>query len=550
VPFARPSRSGAPGSRPVGTVGVARVATAARWVAAALLLFVVAGPLAGTAGAHAVLIESRPGNDELVEQAPAEVVLVFDDTVVAEQGGVRVIDPDGARVEAGAPASADRGRRISQPLGDGPTGTYTVSYRVLSSDGHVISGSFVYHVERRTGAADVTDSEPPASVAVAGFLGRWLGFAGLLLAGGIVAVVLLVDRRPGVSVGGTLAPHRRPVLLAASALSVGTVLALVAGAADLAGVTLWSALGELGTTVTSSRPGTVAGLRVVAALAVLVIAAVPPLWARALVVAAGAIAVSLLLPALGGHASTASPAALAITADAGHLVSAAVWIGGLAALLLTWTGSRDRVVAFSRTALVAVTALVATGALLGWMQTRSVDALVDTDYGRLVLAKAAGAAVLVAFGFVHRRWLADTAKSVGGMVSTMRVQVVIGVAVLAVTAVLVDTPPGAGTVSQPVERIAQAGDTTVRLRVTPARSGPNEVHLFYLSPDGNLTAVDAAELRVSTQGVEPRRVPLTVVTASHNLAGGVQLTPGTWRFELTVVSRGVPGTTTFEVPIR
>jgi copper transport protein len=184
------------------------------------------------------------------------------------------------------------------------------------------------------------------------------------------------------------------------------------------------------------------------------------------------------------------------------------------------------------------------------MQSRSVEALVDTDYGRLVLAKAAGAAVLVALGSVHRRRLAEAARSVAGMVSTMRAQVLLGVAVLAVTAVLVDTPPGAGTVSEPVERVVQAGDTTVRLQVSPARAGANEVHLYYLSRDGNLAAVDAAELRVSTDGVEPRRVPLTVVTASHNVAGGVQLTAGTWRFELTVVSRGVPGSATFEVPIR
>ena len=98
--------------------------------------------------------------------------------------------------------------------------------------------------------------------------------------------------------------------------------------------------------------------------------------------------------------------------------------------------------------------------------------------------------------------------------------------------------------------VRQAGDTTVRMDVTPARSGPNEVHLYYLARDGSLASVDAAELQVSTRSIAPRRVELVPITASHATASGVQLTPGTWRFRLTVVSRGVPAETTFEVPIR
>jgi copper transport protein len=105
-------------------------------------------------------------------------------------------------------------------------------------------------------------------------------------------------------------------------------------------------------------------------------------------------------------------------------------------------------------------------------------------------------------------------------------------------------------VSDPVKLVRQAGDTTVRVDVSPARSGPNEVHLYYLSRDGSLAAVDAAELLVSSDGVEPRKVPLTPVTASHSVANGVQLTPGTWTFQVTIVSRGDPATTDFEVPIR
>jgi hypothetical protein len=87
------------------------------------------------------------------------------------------------------------------------------------------------------------------------------------------------------------------------------------------------------------------------------------------------------------------------------------------------------------------------------------------------------------------------------------------------------------------------------MQVTPAAAGPNDVHLYYLARDGSLASVDAAELRISTEGVSPRTVPVDPITASHGVANGVQLTPGTWSFELTIVSGGVPASTTFEVPI-
>jgi copper transport protein len=239
-----------------------------------------------------------------------------------------------------------------------------------------------------------------------------------------------------------------------------------------------------------------------------------------------------------------------VSSDVLHVLAAAAWAGGLGVLALTWEGSRERALRFSRLALVVAPLTIATGLLNAWLQERSVGAITDSDHGRLVLAKLVGALVMLAFGLVHRRWLADTARSVAGMVIGVRVEAAVGLAVVGLTAVLVATPPGRDVASEPVTQVRQAGDTTVRMQVDPARSGPNEVHLYYLQRDGSLASVDAAELEVSSGDIQPRRVALTPITASHATASGIQLTPGRWRFHLTVVSRGVPAETDFEVPIR
>lgn len=529
-------------------------------------MLVLLGPLAGTAGAHATLVGSDPGNDQVVERRPESVRLTFDDRVTAEAGGVRVIDPEGGRVERGAPRSASGGREVVQDVAAGPAGTYTVSYSVLSDDGHVISGSYLFHVERRTGAAEVDESTDAAGIV--GGIGRWAAFAGAVLAVGVVVVALLVDRRRGVAPDAAAAQDAdavpsgadgpgpriaelRWLLLVGAALALGgALLALWGSAAELAAGSLTDAFGQVGSLVANSRPGRVMGLRVVAAALLLVAAAVPAVTARASAVPAGLALTTLLLPALGGHASATSPVVLAVASDALHLLAAAAWMGGLAVVLATWRPDRERLLAYSRVALVAAPVVVATGALNAWFHTRSVAGLTETDYGRLVLAKAGGTAALLALGFVHRRWLADAARSVGAVLTGIRVEVALGVAVLVVTAVLVGTPPATDTLVEPVELVDQAGDTTVRLDVTPARSGPNDVHLYFQSLDGSLAAVDAAQLEISTRGVGSRVVPLTAVSPEHSFASGVQLTPGTWRFRLVVVREGVPAETTLEVPIR
>jgi copper transport protein len=266
--------------------------------------------------------------------------------------------------------------------------------------------------------------------------------------------------------------------------------------------------------------------------------------------AVAAVLATLALPSLGGHAATASPALVAVLSDAVHVLAAAVWVGGLGVLVLTWAGDRGRIQRYSSMALVAAPALVAAGVVSAWIQLRGTSALVDTDYGRLVLAKVVGAGVMLGLGLVHRRRVAGPGE-VGALRPTLVAQTMLGVAVLAVTAVLVATPPPAagGSDGRPVTVDGTAGETRVRMEVIPAVAGPNDLHLYYSTADGTSAPVDAAELTVATGGVEPRKVPLTAITPSHATALGVQLTPGTWRFELTVVAGGVPATTTFEVPV-
>jgi len=128
---------------------------------AALLVALVPGLLLATAhpaSAHAALISSDPADGSSVETLPGEVTLEFNEAI-ADPAYVVVTAPDGVRVNVGDATVA--GPQVTQALdAQGlalPAGTYTLAYRVVSADGHPISGEQTFEVATPT-AADTTAS--------------------------------------------------------------------------------------------------------------------------------------------------------------------------------------------------------------------------------------------------------------------------------------------------------------------------------------------------------------------------------------------------------
>lgn len=94
----------------------------------------------GTAFAHNVLTGSDPADHSSVATGPSQVVLRFDLPVQESFSTVTVVGPNGNHFEAG-PSRVD-GNSVSAPVAPlGPVGVYTVGYRIVSDDGHPVSGS-------------------------------------------------------------------------------------------------------------------------------------------------------------------------------------------------------------------------------------------------------------------------------------------------------------------------------------------------------------------------------------------------------------------------
>ncbi|HEV2782242.1 MAG TPA: copper resistance CopC family protein, partial [Actinophytocola sp.] len=108
----------------------------------------VAGLMLGftpMASAHNSLIGSDPANGARLESGPQRIELRFDQPVQAGEGlnSVAVVGPSNDHWEAGSVRVASN-VVTAQVRSLGPAGVYKIGYRVLSADGHPVSGELTF----------------------------------------------------------------------------------------------------------------------------------------------------------------------------------------------------------------------------------------------------------------------------------------------------------------------------------------------------------------------------------------------------------------------
>ncbi|MEO6780464.1 MAG: copper resistance CopC family protein [Bradyrhizobium sp.] len=104
-----------------------------------LLLFAT-----GEASAHAMLDHAEPRVGNKVATVPRDVALWFTQKLEPAFSTVTVTDPAGKRADTGK--SRVSGNQMSVSLRPGGSGTYHVTWRVLSIDSHTTDGSFTFQV--------------------------------------------------------------------------------------------------------------------------------------------------------------------------------------------------------------------------------------------------------------------------------------------------------------------------------------------------------------------------------------------------------------------
>ncbi|MEU5364952.1 copper resistance protein CopC [Streptomyces sp. NPDC005925] len=396
------------------------------------LFLAVAGALlagAAPASAHAALTGSDPRQGAVVDRAPNRVTLTFSEEVAMSGGALRVLDPQGKRVDSGTPARVS-GTTYGVGLHSGlPDGTYTVTYQVVSADSHPVAGAYTFSV----GAPSKTSVPLAAQAAgggIVGFLygaGRYVSYAGYaVLVGGAAFVLACWPRGSGVRAVQRFVASGW-VALTAATLALLLLRGSYTGSGKAGDVVDLDLLGQV--LQTKAGSALVSRLLLLAAAALFVAMLFGAYDKRAdeekrdltfgLALGGSVVAAGLAATwAMAEHASTGLQPGIAMPVDVLHLLAVATWFGGLTTLLValhrapagtpvTATAVRR----FSRVALSSVVALVATGAYQSWRQLGSWSAFTETRYGQLLLVKLGLVAAVVGLAWFSRRWtarLADT----------------------------------------------------------------------------------------------------------------------------------------------
>ncbi len=555
-------------------------------LAALALLALVAGP----ASAHAQVREYQPFDGAVLDEAPAEVSVLFNEGVQLPTAGLRVFDAEGERVDDGEAMvdPADPNRIVVALPDDLDDGTYVVTWRAVSADGHPIKGAWLWSLGEGGEVGDdlvaaLFSGSGDAPLAVAAIVVQAVAIGGLLLLSGVAAFWLLVARRPGPGTA-TLASEEE----AAGLADLARRGALAAAVALLLSVPLQAML-ETGL-----------GLGALAPAPLLDVVTAPVGWSALLGAAvalaahrllgggwspagtAVAVAAVLTLP-LAGHTRTQDPVAVMLLGDVVHVVAGATWAGGLLALGLVLRGRRRaddpvgaaRLVAgFSRVATWSLLLVVAGGGAMSWVTVRAARAVTTTDYGWTLLAKLLLVAVLVVAGVYNNRRLVPAvvagAAPAGGseadapdptpegaparpsasriadgawvrLRQVLRLDAALLAGVVLATGVLVGQQPAAqeaGVTGAYSTYEDLTDDLEVNLVVDPNRVGLNEVHIYLLDRQGR--TVDARDvlfvLEQPSRDLGPfERVPADAGPGHWSLVGRELAVAGDW--QITVVVR-------------
>jgi len=429
---------------------------------AVLLAALVALALPAAASAHATLTKTEPEYGTRVERAPKVMRLHFDQSVDALPSAIHVYDAKGRLVSGRTLLSKDE-RTIAAPVSRLARGGYTVRWRAVSADGHVVSGVYTFGVRVRPppaneafGAGGPTTSE---------HLVRWLYFVALALLVGGLGFRLLIVRGPL----GEAAQRRFYRLLGVGvigALEVGIIAFLLRAEDALQLPFVDFFYGDL-SPLAKTRFGyaftaMTLGYALVAALVFLAWLSDREwlLWPAFLIAIGFASGLSL-----SGHsAADAGSSWLSQTADWLHLSAAALWVGGLVQLaFVIWplepSLRRQAFLRFSKLATGLIVVLLSAGTYLSILRLPHLADLWNERYGQVLLVKLGLVSLALAWGAAHhflvRPRLERGAPLFAGLPRSLAGESAVGMAILLAAAVLVDSKPPPQPVKQPLNAAAQ-----------------------------------------------------------------------------------------------
>lgn len=266
---------------------------------------------------------------------------------------------------------------------------------------------------------------------------------------------------------------------------------------------------------------------------------------------------------LSSHAAAVSGLAWAISFDLIHLLATSAWLGGLMLLPLVLDQYRKSGIdtsllrllfrRYGNMAKLSFFLLWASGLLNSLVQIPSFDALINTNYGRVLIIKILLMLVVWWLSIYASRLFRgrpDPARMVDLLKRFSRIigsAAVAGLVLMLIVAVLVQTQPPPAlalpTDVQEYENQVNAGGLLIELRVSPAQIGLNQFYLHIRHADGSLARdLQLVQLIFEQQDSQlgQSKVEMQPVLPGNFWVDGAFLNrPGRWNISIYIRQRGL-----------
>lgn len=539
------------------------------WFIVSLLLTLMMSISGGSVSAHANLLQSEPPANAVLPSAPGEIRIWFTEPLEAEFSKIVLRDQNGNIVETQTshvdPTDPTQIYMIPGPL---PDGLYTVAWRALSSaDGHATIGSYAIIIGTSRGIINTAPSTADNVPADGTFI-RWANLMSLAIGVGGIGFLLFVWK-PAIGNTQPAIERRIHIIIWIGWVFIGITgfLVILGQYAQATGTPLLSGINS------ESLNGLVAGTRFghlwLARMALwaglggaLWFARTDEWFLWVALIIGGAI---LAINSVFSHASAALDLNISVGADWLHLAAMALWVGGLVQFCNVMIPLRklpkdstlrlsNLVGHFSNFARVSVAVLTVTGLYSAWLEVGSLDALLTTTYGQLLIIKLVLVIPVIAIAavnlfYTHRGLAAGQAIWAGRLFSLVCAEIAVTTGILITVGAMTSISPARSSLNlrlanppppplAPIEDTKTANDLTVQLVFSPGWIGDNTFALKVTDSSGQ-PVNDATLIRMKFESQEQNLGeselrPTLAGDGLYTIEGANLSVPGLWRIRTTI----------------
>ncbi|MEH7085093.1 copper resistance CopC/CopD family protein [Neobacillus drentensis] len=406
--------------------------------------------------AHAYIKKSTPLENEKVEKAPAEVTIKFDESIQPAFNSIKVFDSKGNRVDKNNGQIDPKQPSIlkSGLKKDLPNGSYRIKWKVVSSDGHPVEGVIPFQVGDEVQNSAASDKEtkgykPKADLIVI----RWLQYISNACYVGLIFFYMVVMPKKLREIESVVKKFRRLINASLTLLFFSILLSLPLQTTIESGLP-WSEVFSF-TLIESILTNTNYGhswLLQIALLITLVLLTsfigMAESTKRILLWACFILGNALLwTKSMTSHAASQLNQFLTIAMDFFHLFGASIWIGSLIGFVgfLSLRKNTDlkqdylrMIKNFSKWGLIIVLLLTFTGIYSSLLYIPTLAALVQTNYGQVLVGKVSLFALMVLIAAVN--FLKGRKGTTKGLGASLKGELLMGLMILILSVVLTNLP--------------------------------------------------------------------------------------------------------------